>query len=52
MGKTGQDYALPTLARLNPELYKEYVNAQNQVKDPMYESIQHLKERYGYHDVR
>ena len=37
---------------LNPELYKQFIKNQKQIKDPMYESMQHFKERYGYHELR
>jgi hypothetical protein len=37
---------------LNPELYKEFAKQQRQMKDPTFQSIQHIKERYSYHELR
>lgn len=33
-------------------MYKEYAKQQRQMQDPIYQSIQHIKERYGYHEMR
>jgi len=40
------------LKLLNPELYKEMAKQANQVQDPIFSSVKHLKERYGYHELR
>ena len=48
----GKQYDIPTLKRLNPELYKEIAKQQRQVQDPIFTSVQHLKERYSYHEMR
>ena len=45
-------YDAPTLKRLNPELYKEMAKQSKQVQDPIFTSVQHLKERYSYHEMR
>ncbi len=47
-----KQYDAPTLKRLNPELYKEMAKQQRQVHDPIFTSVQHLKERYSYHEMR
>jgi hypothetical protein len=41
-GATGQNskqYDIPTLKRLNPELYKEIAKQQRQVQDPIFTSV-------------
>ena len=52
MPQSVTEYDIPTLKRLNPDLYKEYAKEQKQIKDPIYVSVQNIKERYGYHEVR
>ena len=37
---------------MNPELYKEIAKQQRQVQDPIFASVQNLKERYSYHEMR
>jgi hypothetical protein len=51
-GTQSKQYDIPTLKRLNPELYKEIAKQQRQVQDPIFTSVQHLKERYSYHEMR
>jgi len=34
-----EQYDIPTLKRLNPELYKEYAKQQKQMKDSTFQSI-------------
>lgn len=46
------DFGVPTLEILNPELYKENLKKQKVVKDCAFESLKHIKERYGYHEMR
>jgi len=52
MNESQQDYGVPTLEILNPELYKENVKKAKVVKDSTFESLKHIKERYGYHELR
>lgn len=40
------------MKRLNPELYKEMSKNQQQVQDPIFTSVLHMKERYSYHETR
>ena len=40
------------MQRLNPELFKELAKQQKQVQDPMFTSVQNMKERYSYHEMR
>jgi len=49
---SNQEYDIPTLKRLNPELYKEMFKQDIGMKDPAFESIQHIRERHGYHEMR
>ena len=49
---TMKSYHAPTLAMLNPELYKEMQKQEKQMKDPIFVSVRNLKERYGYHEMR
>eukprot|EP00347_Sterkiella_histriomuscorum_P023831 403333237 len=51
-GQQQQQYDIPTLKRLNPELYKEYAKSQKQIMDPVFLSVKNLKERYSYHEMR
>jgi len=51
-GQNSKQYDIPTLKRLNPELYKEIAKQQRQVQYPIFTSVQHLKERYSYHEMR
>jgi hypothetical protein len=46
------DFGVPTIEILNPELYKENMKRQKVVKDCAFESLKHIKERYGYHELR
>lgn len=52
VGFADTKYDAPTLKRLNPELYKEMAKQAKQVQDPIFTSVQHLKERYSYHEMR
>jgi hypothetical protein len=56
LGKTGsvsnEKYDVPTMKLLNPELYKKLNKNDNQLKDPIYESLMNIRERYGYHEMR
>ena len=44
----GGAVGVPTLAMLNPELYKEMQRAERQTKDPIFISQRNLKERHSY----
>ena len=47
-----QQYNIPTIQLLNPQLYREQQRALKQVKNQTFECLKHLKERYSYHEVR
>ena len=47
-----RQYDAPTLKLLNPDLYNQIAKQQNEVHDPIFSSMQHLKERYSYHELR
>ena len=46
-----KQYDAPTLKRLIPELYKEMAKQQRQFHDPIFTSVQLMKERYSYHEM-
>ena len=50
--ESNQDYNVPTLELLNPELYKENLRRAKIVKNNAFESLKHIKERYSYHELR
>lgn len=54
--KSGKDtqksYGIPTIALLNPQLYKEMSKADRQVKDPIATSLKNIKERHTYLENR
>lgn len=49
---SNEKYDAPTLKLLNPELYKKLAKNEHQLKDPIFESLQNIRERYGYHEMR
>lgn len=48
----GKSYGIPTIALLNPTLYKEMVKKERQMKDPVFESLKNVKERHTYQENR
>lgn len=51
-GGASSSVGVPTLAMLNPELYKEMQRAERQTKDPIFISVRNLKERHSYQEMR
>lgn len=47
-----KSYGIPTIALLNPTLYKEMVKKERQMKDPIYQSLMNIKERHTYTENR
>lgn len=47
-----KSYGIPTIALLNPQLYKEMEKEERGMKDPIFGSLKNIKERHTYQENR